>query len=163
MKLELKAYKCVFQKLFSHAYNMYMWQDDKQFELIYGKNQKDAVKNKCSNDEFESYWDLKKNIQTRRCSEFDLYSQEKSILLVDLPDNLIKHLTHSLGVKIGDAKPESFYRNYSFYSSKNSNCEKLCALGLMEMWRKNESYVYSVTTTGKEAVATLLLVLKPTT
>ena len=31
------------------------------------------------------------------------------------------------------------------------------------MWRKNESYVYSVTTTGKEAVATLLLVLKPTT
>lgn len=38
MKLELKAYKCVFPKFYDGAYNQYMWQDDKQYEVIFGNN-----------------------------------------------------------------------------------------------------------------------------
>ena len=30
MKLEIKAYKCVFPNFFTDAYNQFMWQDEKQ-------------------------------------------------------------------------------------------------------------------------------------
>jgi len=160
MKLELKAYKCVFPKLFTDAYNQYMWQDDKQFELIFGKNQKEAVNEKCKLDECYSFWEMKQNINTRRFPDADLYSQEKSELLTDLSDKQIGHLTHSLGVRIGDICPKEFYRNYSAYNQKHEDCEKLVKRGLMENWQKFESEVYGVTEKGIEAVKTLFLITK---
>lgn len=158
MTLELKAYKCVFPKFFEDAYNDYMWQDDKQFELIYGKDQKDAVNKKCSNDEFYSFWELKKHINTRRAPELDLFKICKSDLLKGLTDKQIYHLTHSLGVRIGDICPKEFYRNYSAYGQKNEDCEKLVKLGLMENYKKFESEVYSVTEKGITSVKSLLLI-----
>jgi|TARA_B110000037_G_C16861189_1_gene400088 hypothetical protein len=162
MKLELKAYKCVFPKFFEDSYNSYMWQDDKQFEVIFGKNQKEAVNNKCKNDECYTYWELKQHINTQRFPEKDLYSLPKSELLKNVTDKQIGHLLHSLGVKIGTRCPDEFYRNYSSYRDKHDNCEKLVSLGLMENWKKFESEVYSVTGKGIEAVKTLLLTVKPT-
>tara|TARA_R110002124_G_scaffold284703_1_gene462252 strand:- start:531 stop:1022 length:492 start_codon:yes stop_codon:yes gene_type:complete len=161
MKLELKAYKCVFPKLFIDAYNSYMWQDDKQFELIYGLNQKEAVKKRCTNDEFESYFHLKSNINTRRFPERDLYSLPKSELLKELNTVQISHLTHSLGVEIGDTYTGDFYRNYSMYHGKHEVCENLVKLGLMDNWQKMDSEVYGVSKIGIEAIKTLLLTAKP--
>jgi len=160
MNIELKAYKCVFPKFYIDAYNQYMWQDDKQFEVIYGKNQKEAVKNKCSQDDIYSYWELKKHIQTRRFPEMDLYRLEKSRLLKTLTEKYINHLTHSLGVRIGEKCPTGFYRNYSAYHEKNQACEELVKLGLMDNWKKFDSEVYGVTPKGIEAVKTLLLTIK---
>jgi len=157
MNLELKAYKCVFPKFFTDAYNEYMWQDDKQYEVIYGKNQKEAVNIKCGLDECYPFWELKQYINTRRFPEMDLYSQEKSKLLIELTDKQINHLTHSLGVRIGDNYTKYFYRNYSAYHNKNQDCEALVKLGLMDNWKKFESEVYGVTEKGIEAVKTLLL------
>ncbi|CAA0144787.1 hypothetical protein TM902_180060 [Tenacibaculum maritimum] len=157
MNRVLKAYKCVFPKFFIDAYNDYMWEDPKQFEVIFGKNQKEAVREKCINDECYSFFELKQHIKTRRFPESDLYSQEKSDLLIDLSEKQIKHLTHSLGVNVGSVCPDEFYRNYSAYHQKNEDCEKLVNLGLMENWKKFESEVYGVTEKGKEAVKTLLL------
>lgn len=160
MELVLKAYKCAFPNLFIDAYNDYMWQDTKQYEVIFGKTQKEAVKNKCTNDEIYTYWELKQHINTHRFPEKDLYSQEKSELLNGLSDQEIKHLTHSLGVEIGDVFPKGYYRNYSMYYEKNYECEKLVSLGLMENWQKMGSEVYGVTEKGKKAVKTLLLINK---
>ncbi|CAA0230062.1 hypothetical protein [Tenacibaculum maritimum] len=160
MNRVLKAYKCVFPYFFIDAYNNYMWEDPKQFEVIFGVNQKEAVRNKCMNDDCYSYFELKKHIRTKRFPEGDLYSQEKSDLLTDLSERQIKHLTHSLGVVIGQVCPEDFYRNYSSYRSKNENCEKLVELGLMENYMKFNNQVYSVTEKGIEAVRTLLLTRK---
>jgi len=157
MKLELKAYKCVFPNFYTDEYNQYMWQDNKQFEVIFGKNQKEAVNERCKKDECYSFWELKQHIRTRRFPENDLYSQDKSKLLNDLTDKQISHLTHSLGVDIGKKCPKEFYRNYSIYYEKNEDCEKLVKLGLMENWKKLESEVYAVTQIGIEAVITLLL------
>ena len=157
MKLELKAYKCIFPNFYVDAYNDDMWLDDKQYEVIWGKNQKDAVRKKCLNDEIYTYWELKKHIRTRRFSDLDLYSQETSDLIKDVPMNLIKHLTHSLGVQLGQVCPKEFYRNYSMYYSKNTECEILVGLGLMSTWEKLDSQIYAVTEKGIEAVKTLLL------
>lgn len=162
MKLEIKAYKCVFPGFYIDAYNQYMWQDPKQYEVIFGKNQKVAVKEKCQLDECYSYWELKQSIRTQRFPEKDFYSQEKSELLNDLTDKQINHLTHSLGVKTGGYCPEEFYRNYSAYHNKHEDCEKLVKLGLMENWKKFESEVYGVTEKGIEAVKTILLINKST-
>jgi len=161
MTLELKAYKCIFPDFFIDAYNHYMWQDDKQFEVIYGKNQNEAVKEKCINDECYTFWELKKHIRTRRFPERDLYSQAKSELLNDLSEKEINHLTHSLGVRIGDYCPDEFYRNYSSYNEKHERCEKLVSLGLMENYQRFNNQVYSVTEKGIEAIKTLLLITKP--
>jgi len=160
MKLALKAYKCVFPNFFTDAYNIYMWQDDKQFEVIFGKNQKEAVKKKCQLDELYGYWELKKHIKTRRFPERDLYSHERSEMLQGVTEKQIGHLTHSLGVQIGDVCPKEFYRNYSVYRNKHEDCEKLVELGLMENWQKFNDEVYSVTQRGIEAVRTLLLTRK---
>ncbi len=156
MKLELKAYKCIFPDFFIGAYNHYMWQDDKQFEIIYGKNQKDAVNKKCKLDKY-SFWELKKHIKTRRFPEMDLYSFEHSPLLKNLSEKQINHLTHSLGVEIGKLCPEYFYRNYSVYNERNKDCEYLVSIGLMDNWQKLDNQVYAVTEKGIEAVKTLLL------
>lgn len=161
MNLELKAYKCVFPKFFEDAYNDYMWQDPKQYELIFGKTQKDAVNEKCKNDECYTFWELKQHINTQRFKEEDLYSFDKSDLLNNVSNKQIGHLLHSLGVKIGTRCPDEFYRNYSSYRNKHEDCEKLVSLGLMENWKKFESEVYSVTKKGIEAVKTLLLTTKP--
>ena len=158
MVLELKAYKCTYPDLFTDSYNMYMWEDPKQYDLIFGKNQKEAVKNTCLLDECYDYWELKRNIRTRRFPERDLYKQEKSKHLNNLTDKQISHLTHSLGVEIGDFYTKDFYRNYSVYDCKNENCDILVELGLMENWQKLGREVYSVTDKGKEAVKTLLLI-----
>ncbi|NQY30339.1 MAG: hypothetical protein HRT69_12805 [Flavobacteriaceae bacterium] len=158
MKLEIKAYKCAFPGFYIDAYNIYMWEDSCQFEVIFGKNQKEAVKDKCNADENYSYWELKQHIRTRRFPEKDLYSQEKSELLNDLTDKQIGHLTHSLGVETGGYCPEKFYRNYSAYGNKHEDCEILVNLGLMENWKKFESEVYGVTEKGIAAVKTLLLI-----
>ena len=160
MKLELKAYKCIFPDFFTHDYNMYCWQDDKQFEVIYGKNWKDAVNKKCKLNDCYSYWELKKTIRTRRFPEKDLYSQEKSELLNELDEKDINHLTHSLGVSIGDVCPKDFYRNYSSYNNKHERCDKLVSLGLMENRQKFDNEVYHVTEKGIEVVKTLLLIRK---
>ena len=160
MTRELKAYKCVFPNFFIDAYNWYMWQDDKQFEVIYGVNQKEAVKERCNYDDTYSYWEMKQAIRARRFPEKDLYSQKKSDLLIDLTETQINHLTHSLGVDEGDVCPKEFYRNYSMYYEKHEECDKLVELGLMENWQKFESQVYGVTKKGIEAVKTLLLVTK---
>ena len=160
MKLELKAYKCVFPKLFIDAYNQYMWQDPKQYEVIFGKTRKDAIRKRCQSDECYSYWELKKHVNAQRFYEDDLYSQEKSELLKELTDKQINHLTHSLGVTIGKICPESFYRNYSMYYKKNDDCEKLVNLGLMENWQKLGSEIYGVTEKGIDSVKTLLLTTK---
>lgn len=157
MKLELKAYKCAFPNLYTDSYNYYMWQDEKQFEVIYGINQKEAVNKKCQNDDCYSFWELKPYIRTRRFPERDLYSQPKSEVLNDLSEKEINHLTHSLGVKIGDYCPDEFYRNYSSYSEKHERCDKLVSLGLMENYQRFNNQVYSVTEKGIEAVKTLLL------
>lgn len=157
MKRELKAYKCVFPKLFPYAYNSYMWQDDKQFELIYGLTQKEAVKERCLNDEFESYFKLKSNINTRRFPEMDLYKLNKSELLEGLSSVEISHLTHSLGIEIGEKYKGSFYRNYSMYREKHEVCDNLVKIGLMDNWKKMHSEIYGVSEKGIEAVKTLLL------
>jgi hypothetical protein len=101
-KLELKAYKCIFPSLFDYSDNPFDRENPKQYEVIYGKNQKEAVRDKCLIDEMYSFWELKQDIRTRRYKQADLYSQEKSDLLKGLADKQINHLTHSLGVKIGD-------------------------------------------------------------
>jgi hypothetical protein len=157
MILQLKAYKCAFPTLFTDSYTKDMWFDDKQFEIIYGKNQKEAVNEKCKLDESLTFWEMKQHIRTRRFKEADLYSQEKSELLIDLSEKEIGHLTHSLGVRIGDYCPKEFYRNYSAYDKKHERCEKLVSLGLMENYQKFNNQVYIVTEKGIEAVKTLLL------
>lgn len=81
-------------------------------------------------------------------------------MLNDLSDKEINHLTHSLGVEIGDFCPKEFYRNYSIYTQKQKSCEKLVELGLMEKWLKFDNQVYGVTKKGIEAVRTLLLCRK---
>jgi len=157
MILQLKAYKCAFPTLFTDSYNKDMWFDERQFEIIYGKNQKEAVSEKCKLDECYTFWEMKQHIRTKRFKEADLYSQEKSELLIDLSEKEISHLTHSLGVRIGDYCPKEFYRNYSSYSEKHERCEKLVSLGLMENYQRFNNQVYSVTDKGIEAVKTLLL------
>jgi hypothetical protein len=160
MKLELKAYKCIFPNFFTDCYNTYAWQDNKQFGVIYGKNQKEAVSDRCKNDEDYTFWELKKHIRTRRFPEKDFYSQNKSELLNDLSDKQIGHLLHSLGVKLGGYCPDEFYRNYSSYSEKHKDCEFLVSVGLMENWKKFNNEVYSVTEKGIEAIKTVLLTQK---
>lgn len=156
MKLELKAYKCVFPNIYD--YDIDYWDDDKgQFEIIYGKNQKEAVKKRCSTDENYSFWELKPEIRTKRFNKSDLYSQDKSEFLIDLSEKEISHLTHSLGVRIGEYCPKEFYRNYSSYGEKHERCEKLVSLGLMENYQRFNNQVYSVTEKGIAAVKTLLL------
>ena len=160
MKIKLKAYKCTFPNLFIDSYNDYMWKDPKQYEVIFGKTQKEAVKKRCQFDECYDYWELKKNINTQVFPEKNLYSQEKSEFLKNLSNKQINHLTHSLGVEIGDVCPKSFYRNYSMYYKKEDDCESLVEAGLMDNWQKMESEVYCVTEKGIEAVKTLLLVIE---
>lgn len=160
MELKLKAYKCIFPDFFIDAYNENKWLDDKQFEIIFGKNQKEAVRDKCKNDESYSYFELKKHIRTRRFKEYDLYSQTKSILLNDLTDKQINHLLHSLGVREGDFCPTEFYRNYSVYNEKHEDCEMLCSIGLMYNRQQFNNEVYHVTDKGIEAIKTLLLIHK---
>lgn len=160
MKIELKAYKCIFPDFFTDCYNEHQWNDDKQYEVIWGKNQKDAVNKKCKNDECYTFWELKKHIRTRRFPEKDFYSQSKSELLNNVSDKQISHLLHSLGVELGDYCPDGFYRNYSCYSTKHKDCEFLVSIGLMENWKKLNNEFYGVTEKGKEAVKTLLLVHK---
>lgn len=157
MNLELKAYKCIFPNIYD--YDVDCWDDNKgQFEIIYGKNQKEAVKKRCSTDENYSFWELKPEIRTRRYKKADLYSQEKSNLLNDLSEKEIGHLMHSLGVRIGEYCPKEFYRNYSSYSQKHERCEKLVSLGLMENYMSFNQQIYTVTNKGIEAVKTLLLI-----
>lgn len=158
MKLSIKAYKATFPNLFIDAYTRHLWDDPKQYDIIYGKNQKEAVRDFCLNDDGYTYWELKSNINTRRFPKEDLYSQETSELLKPLPKEQIHHLTHSLGVGIGDYCPEEFYRNYSVYRNKHERCERLVELGLMSNHQKFGDEVYMVTKKGKEAVKTLLLV-----
>ena len=94
MKIVVKAYKCVFPNYFD-CYDKNMWEDSRQYEVIYGDNQKQAVHKRCSDDENASYWELAQHIRTRRFKDGDLYSQKKSELLKDLTDKQIYHLTHS--------------------------------------------------------------------
>lgn len=155
MTLQLKAYKCTFPDWFD--YDKHRWEDERQFEVIYGKNQKEAVNERCKLDECYSFWETKQHIRTRRFPEKNLYSQDKSELLNDLSEKEINHLTHSLGVKIGGYCPDEFYRNYSSYNEKHERCEKLVSLGLMENYQRFNNQVYSVTEKGIEAVKTLLL------
>ena len=157
MELKLKAYKCIFPNFFIDAYNIYMWQDDKQFEVIYGRNQREAVRAKCQKDECYGYWELKRHIKTRRYPERDLYSQGQSELLNGLNENEIGHLTHCLGIKVGQVCPRDFYRNYSLYYDANPEFNNLIELGLVRGSIRNGSYVYSVTDIGIGAVKTLLL------
>jgi hypothetical protein len=156
----LKAYKCIFPNFFNEEYNEKMWNDTDEFQVIYGKSQKEAVFNICNTDENYPYYELKKSIRTRRFKEEDLYNQVKSELLINLSEKEINHLTHSLGVIIGDVLPKEFYRNYSVYNEKHVTCEKLISLGLMGNYQKFENEVYFVTEIGKEAVSTLLLTKK---
>jgi len=158
MKLELKAYKCIFPRLFTEAYNQYMWQDPKQFDIIYGKSQKEAVLNKCKFDESYSFWELKQSIQTRRDKDNDLYSQDRSSILNELTDKYIDILTHSLGVIVGGICPKEFYRNRYVCDLKNEYCEHLVNIGLMGVWQKLGSECYYVSEDGKEAIKTLLLI-----
>jgi len=155
MTLELKAYKCTFPDLFD--YDRHKWEDERQFDVIYGENQKKAVNKRCQEDECYTFWEMKQHIRTKRFKEADLYRQDKSELLIDLSEKEIGHLTHSLGVRIGDYCPKEFYRNYSAYNEKHERCEKLVSLGLMENYQKFNNQVYSVTDKGIEAVKTLLL------
>ncbi len=155
MILQLKAYKCTFPDWFD--YDKHKWEDERQFEVIYGKNQKEAVNERCKLDECYSFWEMKQHIRTRRFPEKNFYSQDKSKLLNDLSEKEISHLTHSLGVKIGGYCPDKFYRNYSSYNEKHERCEKLVSLGLMENYQRFNNQVYSVTEKGIEAVKTLLL------
>ena len=158
MKLLLKAYKITFPSLFDYTKDM--WEDSNEYQLIYGKSQKEAVNDFCKNDENHSYYELKNAIRTRRYKEADLYEQEKSVLLESLSDKQINHLTHSLGVYIGDKIPNVFYRNYSVYENEVKDCDVLVDLKLMEKYGKFEQVVYKVTVLGKEAVKTLLLTTK---
>lgn len=160
MNLSLKAYKCVFPKLIIGINKQYMWQDPKQFEIIYGKTQKEAVNNKCKYDESYTFWELKQSIQTRRDKDSDLYSQERAAILNELSDKYIDILTHSLGVTIGSICPKEFYRNRYVCDNKNEHCEHLVNIGLMETWVKLGMVCYSVTDMGKEAVKSLLLTHK---
>jgi hypothetical protein len=160
LKLELKAYKCIFPDFFIDAYNQYRWEDDKQYEVIFGKNTKGAILERCKNDESYTFWELKKHIRTRRYPKWDLYSQPRSAYLEGLTEKQINHLTHSLGVRIGGTCPDEFYRNYSFYYSKHADCEHLVSLGLMENYERMGSQTYHVTKKGIYAVKTLLLVRK---
>ena len=73
-----------------------------------------------------------------------------------LTDIQISHLTHSLGVSLGDVCPKEFYRNYSLYYEKEEGCESLVKLGLMENWQKLGSEVYGVTPKGIDIVKTYL-------
>ncbi len=155
-----KAYKCVFPNLFIDLYDMNMWEDPNQFEVIYGKNQKEAVKDRCSNDDVLTFLEVKEHIKTRRYPEGDLYKHKKSKLLNDLSEKQLHHLTHSLGVKEGDIFTSDFYRNYSYYSEPNKDCEKLLELGLMRVNNDELGNVYHVTDIGIEAVKTLLLTTK---
>jgi hypothetical protein len=155
MTLKLKAYKCAFPELFDYSNNL--WGDDNQYQIIYGENQRDAVKKRCNNDEFYTYRELKPFIRTRRYPEQDLYVNEPSPAIKSLTEKHIDHLTHSLGVRIGDICPKQFYRNYSLYHSKDWDCEHLVNLGLMGFWRNSDDLYYYVTERGIEAVKTLLL------
>ena len=157
MKKVLKAYMCTFPNLYGIDCADSAWVDEELHEIIYGQNQKSAVTERCKNDEHYNYWELKREIRTRKIPSKDLYLSDKSPLLRDLSDKHISHLTHSLGVSEGDVCPESFYRNYSMYYTKNEDCEKLVELGLMENWQKMGSEIYSVTELGKTAIKTLLL------
>ena len=156
MTLELKAYKCVFIGLFEYSSNPL--DNENECELIYGINQKEAVTDKCKLDENHTFWEMKKHIRTRRLKKMDLFSQKKDSSLLNLSDIEINHLTHSLGVQIGDVCPDNFYRNYSMYRDKHEKCDKLVKLGLMSNWQNLGSEVYGVTEKGVEAVKTLLLV-----
>jgi hypothetical protein len=158
MKLEFKAYKCIFPNFFLDFYDENKWWDEKQYEIIWGKNQKDAVNDRCKNDESYSFWELKEHIRTMRFPEKDFYSQEKSELLNDLTDKQIGHLLHSLGVQLGGFCPNEFYRNYSSYSAKHKDCDFLVSIGLMENWQRSNNEIYSVTEKGIEAIKTVLLV-----
>lgn len=58
--LVLKAYKCIFPDFFNDSYQPTMFENKEEFQIIYGKNQKEAVNNKCKLDENYSFWELKK-------------------------------------------------------------------------------------------------------
>ncbi len=158
MKLEKKAYKAIFPELFAYSDKGLLFEN--QYEIIYGENCKQARIERCLYDNFISFWEAKKSIRTRRFPEEDLYSQAKSSLLDKLTSQQISHLTHSLGVEIGERCPKEFCRAYSVFSSKHSDCEKLVKQGLMSNHNKFGDEVYCVTELGKEAVKTLLLVTK---
>tara|TARA_R110000744_G_scaffold148351_2_gene261414 strand:- start:22927 stop:23451 length:525 start_codon:yes stop_codon:yes gene_type:complete len=161
-KLEKKAYKCIFPSMFDYGKDPFSeLKDCKEYVVSYGKNQKEAVKEICQNDENYPYWEMKKAIRTRRYKDGDLYSQYESELLRTIDKDIVSHLTHSLGVYVGDICPENFYRNYSMYYEKSEGCEYLVSLGLMENWQKLDSEVYGVTEKGIEAVKTLLLITRP--
>lgn len=161
MILELKAYKCIFPNFFDYSKDPFNTSDPKEYELIYGKNQKEAVKKKCEWDENYTYWEMKQAIRTKRCKEGDLYSQDENELLKTIDKDIVSHLFHSLGVNVGDVYPKEFYRNYSMYYSKSEGCEALVKLGLMENWQIRGSEVYGVTEKGIKAVKTQLLITKP--
>lgn len=157
-----KCWKCIFPNLYIDAYNRYKWLDDKQFELIYGRTRKEAIKERCMYDDFCTYWELKSNIKLRRFEENDLYLQNKQHELLDNISEIEYHLFHSLGVEKGKRSPykDDFYRNYSMYYKPHEECEKLIKMGLMTVRNKLGSYVYSVTELGKEVVLTTLLKTK---
>lgn len=159
MKLEIKAYKCHLPVFFTYSYGESLWDDNNLFQIIYGKSQKDAVKKLCRKapDWGYTFWEIKSCIRTKRFPEMDLYSFDKSPVLTNLSEKQINHLTHSLGVEIGKACPDDFYRNYSIYDERHEDCEYLVSLGLMENWQKLDSQIYGVTEKGIKAVKTLLL------
>jgi hypothetical protein len=158
MKLKQKAYKAAFPNLFDLEGEL--WKDESTYDIIYGKSQKEAVREYCMHTEFNDYFELKCNIRTRRFKQADLYGQQKSKALIGLSEPQIHQLTHSLGVEIGDKCPVKFYRDFSVYYDDHEECEKLVAIGLMTSWNKFQQKVYKVTDSGKEAVKTLLLITK---
>ena len=162
MNLEQKAYKCIvnFDNYFDTPIDESHWNDKEVYQIIYGKGIHSAVKEFCETDDFSTYEELIKGTTAKRFKDADLYSQEPSELLKDLTKQQIHHLTHSLGVDIGDRCPVDFYRNYSLYYEKHEECEYLVIIGLMTNWQKRGAECYAVTEAGKEAVKTLLLVTK---
>lgn len=156
MKLKLKAYK------YSFTWNSEQdrFIDPLHYQIMYGTSQREAVNKICLNDEGYTFWQMKQAIRTQRFKEADLYIQETSSLLKDLPEKLIFHLLHSLGVTKGEIAPKEHFRNYSFYGNKHENCEKLVKLGLMESQRRENGLTYHVTIKGINAVKTLLLITK---
>ncbi len=166
MKLEKKAYRIAFPKLFDYSSGNPL--DDKitgtsEYTVTYGVTQKEAVNECCRIYSWESGWswfEFKTAARTRRDKAKDLYSSERSKILDTISKEKVSILTHSLGVKEGDVKPKKYYRNYYVVDVKLKDCEELVELGLMERYYKLNNYVYHVTDTGKEAIKTLLLTTK---
>jgi len=149
-----KAYKIIHCIDCSHT--------DNDEYIVYAETSGKAKSKIIRESEGSLVWSDVLSMSCRRFKENDLYKQSTSKMLIELPDNLIVNLTHSLGVCINDEIPKEFYRNYSMYYSKHKGCEKLVKLGLMENWKKLDSEIYGVTAIGIEAVKTLLLIKMPT-